>query len=329
MARITRNKVLFYGGVGDQPIYSDTWLFDLETMKWTELKPAKNPGPRRAFCMAQLMENKVVLFGGDSGYRCNDTWIYDITENNWTRVPLFIPDPMPPKCEHGMMAQIDTGKVLFFGGWNAIKALDETWLFDYSTMKWEKITPKDKPIPVSASSVANINKNQVVLWGGEPNPNDSIARTDTVWIFNLQKSNWFKIETSIILKARFYHSMVKLENDKILLFAGSSLGGHLFNDSWLFTLQPNGVTENLTKNTQSSFLIQNNKAHIPTKFAGLSNWKLYDIYGKVVLESSQAGAWEQENSYIDFDASGLANGVYFLVVQGGKKTEVIRLIVAR
>ena len=332
MARITKNKVLLFGGQGDVWPFDDTWIFDLETLKWTEIKPLNKPSARYKPLLSQLSNNKVVLVGGVSisiDLYENDTWVFDFDNLNWEKIPLDFYDTKTPKSEGAAIAQIDSGKVVFFGGWDC-GGLDNTYLFNENTEKWKYLKPKDKPPAIHSSSMANIRKNQIVLWGGNPAEGyiDSIAYNmnyDQLWLYNLNDSNWIHVKTPIHPKGRCYHNIVNLGENRILLFGGG------YNDTWVFTLEPNAVLDNQIADliNQNSFLIQNNKVHITTNLIGICNYKLYDIYGKVLKEYSQAGALEQESSYIDFDASDISNGVYFLVVQGQQKKEIIRLMVAR
>ena len=131
MARITKNKVMMFGGMWvsstDLYFYSDTWIFDLETMSWTEMKPSNPPPGREDFAMAQLTENKALVFSGMRGDTLgnydsyDDTWIYDLRKNAWTRMSIMYTYKRPNQTEGALMAQIDTGKVLYYGGWGRKK----------------------------------------------------------------------------------------------------------------------------------------------------------------------------------------------------------------
>ncbi|MFA6571588.1 MAG: kelch repeat-containing protein [Bacteroidota bacterium] len=342
MSRITKNKVLLYGGwIDGSHYFSDTWIFDLETLTWTEFTfntlPLISVEGRRNTGFAQLSDNKVILFGGETvgANYANDIWVFDLNDTSWSYVNTDI-NSRPIKCSNLLMAQIDTGKVLIYGGWH-YDILDQTWLFDYNLKKWIRITPENSPPPNKSSSMAKIGKNQVVFWGGDPN---GWGQYNELWLFDLKDSLWKKIETSIKPDGRRFHRIVNIKNNKILLFGGLNAHESIYhNDSWLLSFESNDIIDNLSKDTniQNSFLIQNDKAHIHTNLIGFCNYKLYDIYGKVLKECSQAGAWEQEragaweqeSSSFDIDATDLSNGVYFLVVQGRNKREVFRLMIAK
>jgi len=70
--------------------YNDTWAYDVERDMWTQMRPAVNPGPRRAHSMTYHdPTGKVVLFGGalDGCPFVNDEmWVYDLAWNAWTSI---------------------------------------------------------------------------------------------------------------------------------------------------------------------------------------------------------------------------------------------------
>jgi N-acetylneuraminic acid mutarotase len=332
MSRITKNKVLLFGGwnptsIIDPGYYGDTWVFDLETQSWNEIKPKKKPSPRRNFGLAQLMNGKVLLLGGDTvvATYSNDTWIFDIDSNNWIRFPIFIPDPMPPMCEGAMMAQIDTGKILFYGGWQ-FKLLDQTLLFDINEGKWIYINPKNNPIPIASSSMANINKNGIVFWGGD---NDSYGHYDEMWLFNLIDSSWKNIQTNIKPDGRYLHKIVNFGENKILLFGGlNNKTGIDHNDTWLLTLQPNDVIENNNyEKFIDSYFVENNMLHLILKNPGLIKYRIYDIYGKIVKEKDNEII--NDGSFLNVDVSGFPNGMYFLLTQTGNEKRIVKILVSR
>ncbi|MFA6569761.1 MAG: kelch repeat-containing protein [Bacteroidota bacterium] len=327
MARITKNKVLMFGGWNPSGLieagyYNDTWLFDLETLQWTEVKPEIKPSPRRSFGLAQLMDGKVLLFGGDTvaANYANDTWLFDIDSNNWQRIPNGI-STRPPECEAGMMAQIDTGKILYYGGFYS-KRLDETWLFDYNVKKWIKIEPKLKSVPIAGSSMAGIRKNEVVFWGGDL---DSYGHYDELWLFDLIDSSWKNIQTNIKPDGRYAHQIVNFDENMIFLFGGlNNQKNRWHNDTWLFTLKTDYVNDNVSGGKKKNNLyVTNNFIRLNVNYAGLVNYKIYDIYGRTVKESNK----ELIDEYFTINLSDLTNGLYFLNVQMNKKTEIFKLLI--
>jgi hypothetical protein len=133
------DKVLLYGGqVTGWNFVGETWLYDFSTDTWTNKNPSGgNPGARGYAAMAPILnDDKMVLFGGFNGWQpsnfFNDTWVYDLSDNTWTKLDTRNTEPTP-RGTHTMSVIDGTDKVLLFGGmtsWNQFNG--ETWLFKYS-----------------------------------------------------------------------------------------------------------------------------------------------------------------------------------------------------
>lgn len=89
-------KVLLFGGLRatidengliSQFYDNDTWVWDGQASKWTELNPENAPGPRQNAAFDYDSESgKFVLFGGFAGnIYLSDRWVWD--GQNWTVVP--------------------------------------------------------------------------------------------------------------------------------------------------------------------------------------------------------------------------------------------------
>jgi N-acetylneuraminic acid mutarotase len=95
------DKIVLFGGGGDQGDLQDTWTFD--GTSWTQLSIATPPPARANAAMAPL-GNKLVLFGGSYGptaLRLQDTWTFDGT--NWTQLTTPV---QPPACAGASMATL-------------------------------------------------------------------------------------------------------------------------------------------------------------------------------------------------------------------------------
>lgn len=78
--------VIFGGSPGGDTKLGDTWLYDYARNEWTEIDSSDNPSARANSRMVYDSEiGKVVLFGGQSGFRetWGDTWILDTAEGTW------------------------------------------------------------------------------------------------------------------------------------------------------------------------------------------------------------------------------------------------------
>ncbi|OGU40818.1 MAG: hypothetical protein A2X61_15690 [Ignavibacteria bacterium GWB2_35_12] len=334
MARITKDKVLMFGGESyettNSELMNDTWIFNLGTLKWTEKKPVKNPLSRYDFVLSQISDGKVLLFGGDigAGDYVSDTWIYDIQENNWINISTNYPY-RPPPCANAIMAQIDAGKTLFYGGWQ-FQYLTDTWLFNLLEQKWIKIEPLSNPGNMGNSSMSNINKSEVVFWGGD---HDGWGNYDELWLFDLNDSSWKNIHTNIKPDGRFLHQIVKIEDNKLLLFGGyNNRTGLNHNDTWLFTLQPNDYKEDefKTDNIIKSYIISDNENKLKIKISnvGTVDYQFYDIFGNKLLEKEVLFV-NSDNEIINVDVRGFPNGLYFFITHQNNNVEVAKVLISR
>jgi hypothetical protein len=90
--------------------------------------------------MAYAGSDKVLLFGGDdyySGGIKDETWIFDLSENNWTQLSL----PNHPSARFKLdMAYIGENRVLMFGGRDSTEYFAETWLYEHTEPQPPEVT---------------------------------------------------------------------------------------------------------------------------------------------------------------------------------------------
>ncbi len=118
-----------------------------QTGIWEELKPTNSPSPRWSFGMAEIGEEKVILFGGKNDKMIFDeTWIYDFQLNSWSEIQN---DIHPSRRIGHQIARISKNKVLLFGGEsfesNNSEIINDTWVFDLGTLTWTDMKPSMPP----------------------------------------------------------------------------------------------------------------------------------------------------------------------------------------
>lgn len=71
------DRFILFGGSGSLSTFSDTWTYDANANRWTEMQPAGHPSARSEFGMAYDSANdRVVLLGGNAGGASDGTWLY-------------------------------------------------------------------------------------------------------------------------------------------------------------------------------------------------------------------------------------------------------------
>lgn len=134
MAYLGDDKVLLFGGwpgSSNNVNCHDTWIYDLNRNNWLQMTPENSPPARRYHDMAYLGGDQVLLFGGEhapGGVIGNDTWIYDLSKNTWTKKSTNF---KPASSKHHAMAYIGNGQVVLYGA-NG----DETWIYDLASNSW-------------------------------------------------------------------------------------------------------------------------------------------------------------------------------------------------
>jgi hypothetical protein len=116
----SKDKVLLYNGDS-----TETWVYDLSDNKWSNKHPSGNLSSDIGdIALASIHgTDKVLLYAGGYHYILNgETWVYDLSNNNWTQLTL---SNYPGERTGFAMASIygNTDIVLYGGG------DDETWAF--------------------------------------------------------------------------------------------------------------------------------------------------------------------------------------------------------
>ena len=225
----TDKVILFggeYGGAKD-----DTWMYNASTNTWAQEFHTIKPSFRYDHAMATIHgTDKVLLFGGTlTGVtRYNDTWIYDLSNGNWTDMK---PQGTVPSQRngHAMATIYGTQKVLLFGGYDTWYN-SETWLYDLNTNSWSEVIQTTKPTYRYGHAMATIfGTDQILLFGGQTqngNENDT-------WVYDLSEIAWVEKTLSIKPSTRRYSTMAPVYGtDRIVLFGGQDDYSNQLNDTW-------------------------------------------------------------------------------------------------
>ena len=220
-----RKKLVMFGGVagasGDAS--QEIWEWDPTTGGWTNRIPTDTkPGARGGAAMVYDSTRHVfVIFGGRSnrGYNFEDTWEWDPTTGEFT--DRSVPGPSA-RCQHSMVFEKSTGKVLLFGGGLADAgssiwpeslsysdpdlrprpgpsltgislAFADTWEWDPATGAWTQVKPANGPSArYDSALVWDSKRNCAVLFGGMMKPQvtaDGVPQQD-IWEWDPAASNW-------------------------------------------------------------------------------------------------------------------------------------------
>ncbi len=159
----------------------DTWIFDPNTLSWSEATPEVSPPGNRNVAMSyDEQSDRIVLFGGDThlgGDALGETWVYDTNANLWTHVDSAIVPPA--RTGHAMWYDPAGDVTLVFGGdaegttWPALPWMvlggEELWAFDVDTASWTlfriESNPGYRPNPMAL--FFDGDEGLVYMYGGE------------------------------------------------------------------------------------------------------------------------------------------------------------------
>jgi len=190
-----RHQLFLFGGFTANDRIADTWIYDFESNRWTELEPRNQPSPRSDSCIAYDPENDVVVLY--SGYlvddsHTQDTWIYIFEEENWI---LRNPDN-PPLGQYGhyIVYADSTDQLLMYPGHWSIFSNGEMvshgfggniWEYDVVEDTWtEHISDSNPPGRYWGNLVYDSTDNRLILFGG----NGAIDYDDT-WVYNIEEKS--------------------------------------------------------------------------------------------------------------------------------------------
>ncbi|OGL47316.1 MAG: hypothetical protein A2161_17100 [Candidatus Schekmanbacteria bacterium RBG_13_48_7] len=188
----TGDTILIFGGKDSSVYFNDLWKFDLASTTWTEISAAGDIPAARASHTAVYndTDNQMIVFGGETPVCNDDTYILNLSTNNWTElIPLISPDA---RAEHVSIWDNLSGsysRMVTYGGNCITTVFSDTWEFsvqpDTPTPTGSPATPTPSLTP-GVSSTPTITSTPLPLCdtryprahddigGGTINPSDAI-----------------------------------------------------------------------------------------------------------------------------------------------------------
>ena len=247
-----RKVLVMFGGdsanlssVDSLPASQYLWEWDPAAGVFTNRAPAgdKKPSPRAGASMVfDSARNTFVVFGGraptspTSYASYQDTWEWDPVTGSFTDRTS---EGTPPdaRCQHNMVFEKSTGKVLLFGGavagskifsgvngTSVDSVFGDTWEWDPTTGKWSNLAPATAPGARYDSAVVwDSQRSRAVLFGGMEilqSVGIAIPKQD-VWEWDPNTSTWTdRTSTGQRPSARFGHGMAYDPGRGVTVLAG-------------------------------------------------------------------------------------------------------------
>jgi hypothetical protein len=145
------------------------------------IAPSENDGHAMVF---DSLHGEIILFGGCGGHFLNETWTYNLTDNNWTNMN----PPIAPLARifHAMVYDSAHDEVVLFGGFEGDNEMGDTWTYNLTMNKWTNQNPKNAPTARDEHAmVYNSARGEIILFGGIE-PVSHLWHLNDTWVYNFR-----------------------------------------------------------------------------------------------------------------------------------------------
>jgi hypothetical protein len=291
------DKILLFGGRNVKGDLNDTWIYDGSEDTWIKSVTVNGPDNRSSHQLATVSgTDKVLLFGGNNSFGyLNDTWLFDLSDGDWTKQSLGISPTPREKFE--MERIFNTDKIILFGGWNG-SVLNDTWIYDKSTNNWTIKYPLNSPPGRAEYAMVGVYTDDTSFlfggWNGSYN-NDT-------WIYDLSENNWTQVMISKKPSERKGSSLsISKSSGKLIIFGGEDVNGDL-NDTWIMFLR-RYVEEGSFISTPFNIISKSVLKEI--------NWSASALFGTVIKLQLRSAQTETGLELVEFVGPDGSNLTYY------------------
>jgi len=145
----------------------------------------------RQFHTANIIENKMYVFGGGDGKSwLNDLLIFDISNLSWSG-PIDTGGNQPSgRLQHSAVTYEKS--VFIFGGEpDQFRQLNDLHVLDTTTLEWEQLEPQGDPPNRRVSTSGVLVGNKIIYFGGY----DGVTWMNDVHMYNVECNSWSQLQT--------------------------------------------------------------------------------------------------------------------------------------
>ena len=237
------NKLVVFGGRDGSKDLGDTWVYDLESNSWNEVKGTTAPEARFGHAAAFDAESKrVLIFAGQAGVSfLNDVWAFDAASETWSKLDT---QGTPPGVRYGTSAVITKRNLLIISHGFASGRFDDTIALDLGNNTWTQIKPIDE-VPLNRclhESVYDAKTDRMIMFGGCSSGYGPCPQDDA-WSLDVEAKEWNEIKPSGSKPSgRSNPSLVSDDSGRLILFGGRTGGGRS-SDIWTLDIASGKWTE--------------------------------------------------------------------------------------
>ncbi|CAB11288.1 Cell end marker Tea3 [Schizosaccharomyces pombe] len=203
---LVQGKIFVHGGHNDTGPLSDLWLFDLETLSWTEVRSiGRFPGPREGH-QATTIDDTVYIYGGrdNKGLILNELWAFNYSQQRWSLVSNPIPILLSDSSSYKIVSKNNHILLLYLNALDAPKQL-LCYEADPKNLYWDKDKFSDIPVLQHISMKPSNASNHTVSLGylnDRPNHSKKNSVTSTS---SSQFNNFLEQNQKAVRSARHRH----------------------------------------------------------------------------------------------------------------------------
>ncbi len=162
----TDRDVVIVGGRDEEHAFGDVWAFDIAGRRWRAIQlPAGELAPR-AFAAAAQLDETAYMYGGTelAAAGMNDLLAIDL--RTWTvNAGISVSVPFRARLSPGLTVHTSTGRLLLFGGQDAMGWHNDLWEFDPRLGVWSMLAADcvvgECPPPASGSTLLSSGNGDV------------------------------------------------------------------------------------------------------------------------------------------------------------------------
>ncbi len=239
------NKLVVFGGRDGSKTLGDTWVYDLKSNAWREVKPSPAPGARFGHAAAfDAKAKRVLIFAGQADGFFNDVWAFDAARETWQKLET---KGSAPVARYGTSAVVDAKRnQLITSHGFASGRFDDTFALNLATNTWSQIQPVDgQPLKRCLhESVYDARSDRMILFGGCSSGFGPCPQGD-LWSLNVAGKDWNEVSPAGSKPSpRSNPALVGDDAGRLVLFGGNTSDGPIA-DVWALSLST-GEWTNLT-----------------------------------------------------------------------------------
>ncbi|KAH7049047.1 hypothetical protein BKA57DRAFT_393616, partial [Linnemannia elongata] len=207
-------SVYVFGGCDTKNCFNTLYIFDADTMHWSQPKTFGSiPPPCRAHSSTLVDNKRLYVFGGGDGpHYFNEVYMLDTDTLTWTNPQTTGERPCRRRAH---TTCVYNNCIYVFGGGDGVQALNDTYKLDLADMRWSEVKTTGQ-IPIARGyHTSNLIKSQFIVYGGS----DGHECFSDVHVLDLDTREWVKIDINRALP-RLSHTATQIGS---YLFV---VGGH-------------------------------------------------------------------------------------------------------